>query len=119
MADGQLGEARAAVGKALSLARERLERGYEAYALRLDAELLATKAPGGIEESETRYGEAMGLAEALGMRPLVARCHNGLSLLYYNAGQNEAAQKHLDTATRLYREMDMHYWLKRMAHDPN
>ena len=45
--------------------------------------------------------------------PLVARCHLGLGKLYRRVGQHDQAQEHLTTATTLYREMDMRFWLKR------
>ena len=54
----------------------------------------------------------MALAEELGMRPLVAHCHLGLGKLYRRTGQQEQAQEHLTTATTMYREMDMRFWLE-------
>jgi hypothetical protein len=46
------------------------------------------------------------------MRPFVAHCHLGLGKLYRRTGKREQAQEHLRTATRMYREMDMTYWLE-------
>ena len=45
------------------------------------------------------------------MRPLVAHCHLGLGKLYRRAGQLQEAQEHLTTATTMYHEMDMRFWL--------
>ena len=45
------------------------------------------------------------------MRPLVAHCHLGLGKLYARTGKREQAQEHLRTATAMYREMDMRFWL--------
>ena len=45
------------------------------------------------------------------MRPLAAHCHLGLGKLYARAGERDRAQEHLTTATTLYREMDMRFWL--------
>ncbi|MFQ5968778.1 MAG: hypothetical protein ACE5MI_14430, partial [Acidimicrobiia bacterium] len=56
---------------------------------------------------------ALTVATDLGMRPLVAHCHLGLGTLYRRIGQQEQAQEHLTTATTLYREMDMGFWLER------
>ena len=56
--------------------------------------------------------EARALAEPRGMRPLVAHCHLGLGKLYRRAGKSEQAHEHLTTATTMYREMDMTYWLE-------
>jgi hypothetical protein len=44
--------------------------------------------------------------------PLVAHCHLGLGKLYRRAGKRESAQEHLTTATTMYREMDMRFWLE-------
>jgi hypothetical protein len=54
----------------------------------------------------------MALAEELGMRPLVAHCHLGLGKLYRRTGQPEQAREHLTTATAMYRETGMTYWLE-------
>ena len=58
------------------------------------------------------YREALALAEPRGMRPLVAHCHLGLGKLYRRTGKREQAQEHLSTATSMYREMGMTYWLE-------
>ena len=55
---------------------------------------------------------SMALATKLGMRPLTAHCHVGLSKLYRRTGHREQAQEHLATATTIYREMDMRFWLE-------
>jgi hypothetical protein len=49
------------------------------------------------------------------MRPLVAHCHLGLGKLNRHAGQREQARGHLATATTLYHEMGMTYWLEQTA----
>jgi hypothetical protein len=53
------------------------------------------------------------LAEELGMRPLLAHCHLGLGKLYQRIGSREQAHEHLTTATTMYREMDMGFWLEK------
>jgi hypothetical protein len=47
------------------------------------------------------------------MRPLVAHCHLGLGKLYWRTGKREQALEHLTTATTMYREMEMRYWLEK------
>ncbi|MDP2701567.1 MAG: tetratricopeptide repeat protein, partial [Candidatus Rokubacteria bacterium] len=64
------------------------------------------------ERGEAHYREALALAERRSLRPLVAHCHLGLGRLYRRTGKREQAQEHLDTATTLYREMDMRFWLE-------
>jgi hypothetical protein len=46
------------------------------------------------------------------MRPLVAHCHLGLGTLYRRTGQHEQGNEHLTTATTMYREMDMRFYLE-------
>jgi hypothetical protein len=46
------------------------------------------------------------------MRPLVAHGHFGLGKLYPRTGQRDQAREHLTTATMMYREMDMRFWLE-------
>jgi hypothetical protein len=47
------------------------------------------------------------------MRPLVAHCHAGLARLYRRTGHQQRADEHLTTATTMYREMGMTYWLEK------
>jgi hypothetical protein len=44
---------------------------------------------------------------------LVAHCHLGLGKLYRRTGKREQAQEHLATATTMYGQMGMTYWLER------
>ena len=46
------------------------------------------------------------------MCPLVAHCHLGLGKLYRRTDKREQAREHITTATTMYREMDMTYWLE-------
>ena len=46
------------------------------------------------------------------MRPLVAHCHAGLAKLYHRAGKRIESDEHFRTATSMYREMGMTYWLE-------
>ena len=95
-------------GRALTLARERGQRGYQAWALRLLGEVAARRdLP---ESADGHYRDALALAEELGMRPLVAHCHLGLAKLSRRTGKREQARDHLTVATTLYREMDMRFW---------
>ena len=52
-------------------------------------------------------------ADELGMRPLVAHCHLGLGSLDRHIGDGAKARQHLTTATALYREMGMAFWLEK------
>jgi class 3 adenylate cyclase/tetratricopeptide (TPR) repeat protein len=99
--------------EALTFARHRKERGHEAWALRLLGEIHAHCDPVETELAEGRYRESLALAEALSMRPLVAHCHLGLGQLYRRTANRQQAQEHLATAVKMYREMDMTFWLEK------
>src|SRR5262249_25062372 len=105
-------EAHSFAGRALKFARERDERGFEALALRCLGEIAAHRDPSGVKKSEDHYGQALALANELGMRPLVAHCHLGLGKLDRRTGKRHEAQEHLTVATTMYREMDMRFWLE-------
>jgi tetratricopeptide (TPR) repeat protein len=62
---------------------------------------------------EAHYREAPALAEPRGMRPLVAHCHLGLGTLYRRTDRRTEADEHLTTATTMYREMGMTFWLEK------
>jgi tetratricopeptide (TPR) repeat protein len=97
----------------LSLAQEKKERGYEAWALRLLGEIAAREDPVDIGKAEDHYRQALALAEELGMRPLIAHCHVGLGKLYRRAGNYEKAKTHLTNGVVMMREMQMGLWLEK------
>jgi class 3 adenylate cyclase/tetratricopeptide (TPR) repeat protein len=112
VASGDLAEAAIRASQALDMARARGERGSEASALWLQGNIAAVSTPPSVSSAETRYEEAAAVGETLNMRPLVAHCHFGLGKLYRRAGKGEQAREHLTTATTMYREMGMTYWLE-------
>jgi tetratricopeptide (TPR) repeat protein len=107
----RLEEARALAERTLALTREHQERGNEAYALRLLGEIAAQCESPECERAETYYRQALALATALGMRPLQAHCHRGLGTLYATTGQQEQACAELSMAIKMYRALDMTFWL--------
>jgi class 3 adenylate cyclase/tetratricopeptide (TPR) repeat protein len=113
LAAGRVDEAGVAATGTLGLARERGERGHQAWALRLLGETAAHPRATIAETAEGHYREALGLAERLEMRPLVAHCHRGLGALYRRTATPERAHEHLATAIAMYREMGMTYWLEK------
>jgi tetratricopeptide (TPR) repeat protein len=108
---GRLEEASALAVRALKLVRTHQERGHEAYALRLLGDIAVHRDPPEVEEADASYRQALALAEALGMRPLVAHCHLGLGTLYAKTGQREQAHAELSAAIDLYHAMGMAFWL--------
>ncbi len=111
MLEEQLDHGLAFARRALTLARERGERGHEAWALRLLGEIASHRQPPDVETAEEHFREALTLATEPGMRPLVAYCHLGLGKLCRCTGDRAKAAEHLTTATTMYREMDMDFWL--------
>ena len=67
-----------------------------------------------VATAAAHYDAAMTLASELAMRPLVAHCHLVLGKLYWQTGKPEQAQEHLSTATAMYGEMGMTYWLEKL-----
>jgi class 3 adenylate cyclase/tetratricopeptide (TPR) repeat protein len=107
----QVEDARACAERAVRLARERGERGHEAWALRLLGEIASHHQRPDVAAADAHYGAAVALADELGMRPLVAHCHLGLGTLYAKIGRREQAHSELSTAIELYRAMEMTFWL--------
>jgi tetratricopeptide (TPR) repeat protein len=112
-----LAEQRAAAAswamKALEMAERSGERGDAAWALRLLGEIEVLDGPSAAGKAEAFYRGSLALAAELEMRPLVAHCHLGLGKLSRRTGKREQAREHLTTATTMYREMDMRFWLEK------
>jgi hypothetical protein len=80
---GRVDEAVAVADRALRLTRECSEHGHEAWVLRLLGEIS------------------------------IRRHHLGLGKFYHRTDKREQAQDHLATATTMYREMGMTFWLEK------
>ena len=106
---GRRNEAMLHAERVLKISRDRRERGCEAWALRLTGEIAAASSESASATSALRA--AMSIAHELGMRPLLAHCNLALGRLQQRAGERDAARTHLTRALRLYRDMDMRYWL--------
>jgi tetratricopeptide (TPR) repeat protein len=109
---GRADAADAWVRQALEASRRHGARGPEAHALRLLGEIASHLDAPDIESAEAHYRQGMAVAAELGMRPLQAHCHLGLGKLYRGIGKRQEAREHLATATMMYREMDMRFWLE-------
>ena len=101
---GRTDDAVAAARRSLALARAHSERGHEAYALRLLGEVhRRTDAA----HSEAHYGDALRIAQELGMRPLEAHCHWGLARLMHGTAKRTRLRQHAAAGRTLFRDMDM------------
>jgi tetratricopeptide (TPR) repeat protein len=101
---GRLEDAQASAGQALAHARERGERGEEAYALRLHGEVASHLNPRDTQTAAAHFLEALALARELGMRPLQAHCHISLSALLRRGAESQA-EEHSKLALTLVREI--------------
>jgi len=108
-----LGHAR----RALQLAEDRRERGQQAYAERLLADIDAEARPADLSVAAGAYRRALDLAESLHMRPLVAQCLLGLARLHRQAGERDQARKGLADAIARFSTMGMTLWVERAQAD--
>jgi len=114
LSTGRIDDAASCAREALASTRRAEARAGEAHALCLAGDVAST-AEDDDKAAEHSYREALALAGELSMRPLVAHCHLGLGKLYRRTGKREQAQEHLVTATAMYGEMGMTYWLEKAA----
>jgi tetratricopeptide (TPR) repeat protein len=89
--------------------------GFAAHAQHLLGDIATHPERFHAECGEAHYRQAFALAEPRGMRPLVAHCHFGLGKLYLRTGKGDEAHEHLTTATTMYEEMGMWFWLEQAA----
>jgi class 3 adenylate cyclase/tetratricopeptide (TPR) repeat protein len=109
---GQLDEARRLADRTVESSPS--HPGFVAHARHLLGDIATHPDRFDAEGGEAHYCGALALAEPRGMRPLVAHCHFGLGQLHRRTGKREQAQEHLRTATTMYREMDMRFWLEQV-----
>jgi ATP/maltotriose-dependent transcriptional regulator MalT len=102
---GRLDEAHAHANEASELARRHGERGAQAWASRLLAAVC--EAGGNPAEARDAYEDTLARATELGMRPLVAHAHLGLSRVTAGA----TAARHGDIAVATYRALGMRLWV--------
>ena len=87
--------------------------GFAAHARHLLGDIATHPDQFDAARGEIYYRQALALAEPRSMRPVVAHCHLGLGKLYRRTGTLDQANEHLTTATTMYREMDMRFYLEK------
>jgi len=95
----RLDDAVEVASSAVTLALERKEMGFAAYALRVSGAIAVQQAKG--VAAETHYRKALEHAVEHGMLPLAARCHVGLAGLEESGGRGRQAADHEAAAQAL------------------
>ena len=108
---GRSSEALTSAHTALELSQCGQQRGQEAWALRILGEIVTLATSRDLSVGSEYFRRAADLGSALGMRPLVAHCHAGLAKLCRRTGKQRQADEYFSTATAMYREMGMRFWL--------
>ena len=115
LAAGKSAQAAETAREALELAVASGERGHEAYAHHLLGEIAVRGDSPALDEALERYQTALGLAEKLGMRPLVGWAHLGLRAAHAGAGRRAEAETHGATGETLLHELGICVWQDRAA----
>jgi tetratricopeptide (TPR) repeat protein len=106
---GRIGEAQLLAARAMEFSLR--NPGPAAHTQRLLGDIASHPDRFNANKAEVHYNKALALAEPRDMHPLIAHCHLGLGKLHGITGQQDRALEHLILATRMYREMDMSFWL--------
>ena len=106
-------EAAGVVARVLDQSTAKNELGVRAWALWLQGSIAARRTRSNETAALAHYRQALALAEARDMRPLVAHCHLGMGEVHSAAGQSGQARSALAQAHRLYAQIGMPHWTKR------
>ena len=86
------------------MARQRSERGTEAWRLRFHGDIASRHRR--VDGAARHYGDALALVTERGMQPLMGRCHAGLGRLDRRSSDAQADED-IERAATLYRAVDM------------
>ena len=106
----QIGAAREQGQRAVALASDAGERGYEAWARKLLGDVVQEELSNP-SEALNHYAASMELATEFAMRPLQAHIHLSLGRLHRRQNEIRQATTELRLALRDYRNMDMPNWI--------
>ncbi|HSF59010.1 MAG TPA: AAA family ATPase [Candidatus Binatia bacterium] len=106
----QIGKAREQAQRAVALASDAGERGYEAWARRLFGDVIQEESSNA-SEALNYYAASMALATELAMLPLQAHIHLSLGRLHRRQNHLEQARTELSLAHASYRSMEMPIWI--------
>ena len=117
---GRLEEGTRELQRGLEMAVANKQRWLEAEGLRIQSAALASAASPDLDGARSAADRARRIAEELGMRPLLGRCHLALAQVGRQVA-DAGAREHLERAAALFAETDMRFWLaqadsERQAH---
>jgi tetratricopeptide (TPR) repeat protein len=104
-------EARKFGKRAFDVSQKHKERGHGALALKLLGDIALHQHPANFKEGESYYHQALSICDEVGMQPLKAHCHFGLSQVSRGMGAAAQSNSELSVAVNLYRSMEMTFWL--------
>ena len=96
---------------AFDIFKQKGERGFGAWALYYLAKIRSQGDFEQVQQAIQSFHQAKEQAAKLGMRPLLAHCHDGLGHLYFKEGMVSEARFELEAAMDRYRAMGMDFWL--------
>jgi tetratricopeptide (TPR) repeat protein len=106
----QIGKAREQGQRAVGLASDAGERGYEAWARKLLGDITQEESSDP-SEALNHYAASTALATELAMRPLQAHIHLSLGRLHRRQNEIDKARTELRLALTCFRSMDMPIWI--------
>jgi class 3 adenylate cyclase/tetratricopeptide (TPR) repeat protein len=107
---GQIEAAREHGQRALALATDAGESGYQAWALKLLGDVAQEKSPD-LAQARSYYDQSLILASQLEMRPLQAHLHLSCGRLNRRENQVERARSEFSKAHEHYKNMEMPIWI--------
>jgi class 3 adenylate cyclase/tetratricopeptide (TPR) repeat protein len=110
---GNLSGAREVGTYALNLARKMGMRGMETDSLRVLGGTYGGSEGADVEEAKKHLVSAMAMAEELRMPAEKANCQFDLAKIQAQAGSVNKARQNIEAAIKLYRDLDMPFWLNR------
>jgi class 3 adenylate cyclase/tetratricopeptide (TPR) repeat protein len=115
---GQLTKALETARRAAELAVRHKERGNHARAVVVLGTACLRLGPGSFEQARDYLQQALSEAEALNMRPLIARCYDVLALLAGEEGDAATAWQLRETAKGIQRELGVMAWWDGLVNPP-
>ncbi len=112
---GRRDEAARAAAQALALTRERGERGEEAWALLVSADVAAAQEPPDVDGAIALYRDGLAVTRDLAIESLEARSLLGIATVYDRAGRREESRAAATRAVELFGRLGIRFWRDRAA----